>query len=235
MPWTARALRTASAAAFLAAGAAGCAPGAASSRPPARTASAPAAPSSPAPSAGPRALAREAYLGMWKAYVTAARTADYQAPDLDHYAAGAGLSVLTHGLYQEHKEGDVNLGQPVFHPVVTMAKASGADPVQASITDCADSSHWAVYHGGKRVPDQATGNRRIIARLKSFGGTWKVTYLNVGQAGTCLPPWPGALRWRSRSPWRWSSSLRAWRWRAAGAGTPSGMSSAGNRRRHPAR
>lgn len=209
MPWTVRALRTASAAACVAAGTAGCAPGAASSRPPAHTASAPAAPSSPAPSADPQALAREAYLGMWKTYVTAARTADYQAPDLDHYAAGGGLSVLTHGLYQEHQQGDVNLGQPVFHPVVTIAKASGTDPAQASVTDCADSSRWTVYHDGKRVPDQASGNRRIIARLQSFGGTWKVTYLNVGKAGTCLPAWPVALRRRLPPPWRWSSLPRA--------------------------
>jgi hypothetical protein len=33
-----------------------------------------------APTGDPEALAKAAYLGMWQAYVVAARTADYQAP-----------------------------------------------------------------------------------------------------------------------------------------------------------
>jgi len=185
MPWTARALRTASAASCLAAGIAGCAAGTASTQPPVHTDPAPTAPSSSAPSADPQVLAREAYLGMWQAYVVAARTADYQAPMLDHYAAGGALTTLTQGLYQDHQEGDVSLGQPTFHPVVTVAKASGTDAAQADVTDCADSSHWLDYHNGKPVADQSLGRRRIIARLQPFDGTWKVTYLNVGKAGTC--------------------------------------------------
>ncbi len=56
---------------------------------------------------------------------------------------------------------------------------------QADVTDCAGSSHWLDYRDGKPVPGQATGSRRIIARVQPFDGTWKVTYLNVGKAGTC--------------------------------------------------
>ena len=114
LPGSARLLWTAAAVFCMAAGTAGCASGTASSQPPARTGPAPSAPSSPAQAGDPQALARTAYLGMWQAYVAAARTADYQAPALDHYAAGGALSVLTHGLYQEHQHGDVTLGQPVF-------------------------------------------------------------------------------------------------------------------------
>ena len=116
MPGSARVLWTAAAVLCLAAGAAGCASQTSGSQPPARTDPAPSAPSSPAPAGDPRALAKAAYLGMWQAYVAAARTADYQAPSLDHYAAGGALSVLTHGLYQEHQDGDVTLGQPVARP-----------------------------------------------------------------------------------------------------------------------
>ena len=122
---------------------------------------------------------------MWQAYVAAARTADYQAPSLDHYAAGAALSGLTHGLYEEHQQGVVSLGEPEFHPLVTIPKAAGGLVSQADVTDCADSSRWLDYHDGKPVPGQAAGSRRIIARVQPFGGTWKVTYLNVGKAGTC--------------------------------------------------
>ena len=178
-------LWTAAAVSCLAAGTAGCASGTAGSRPPARTSAVPSAPASPAQTGGPQALARAAYLRMWQAYVVAARTADYQAPGLDHYTAGGALSTLTHALYQEHQEGDVSLGQPVLHPAVTLAKGSGGGVTQADVTDCADSSHWRDYHGGKPVAGQDLRRRYIIARLQPFDGTWKVTYLNVGKAGTC--------------------------------------------------
>jgi hypothetical protein len=121
---------------------------------------------------------------MWQTYVTAARTANYQAPGLDHYAAGGALSTLTHALYQEHQDGDVTVGQPALHPAVTIVKGSSG-MAQADVSDCADSSHWLNYHDGKPVPNQDVRRRHIIARLQPFNGTWKVTYLNVGLAGTC--------------------------------------------------
>jgi len=177
-------LWTAAAVCCAAAGAAGC--GATTgSQPPARTDPGPSAPASLSPVGDPEALARAAYLGMWHAYVAAARTADYQAPGLDHYAAGGALSVLTHGLYQEHQQGEVSLGQPVLHPVVTLVRGSGGTVTRADVTDCADSSHWLDYHDGKPVPGQDLKSRRVVARLQPFTGTWKVTYLNVGLAGTC--------------------------------------------------
>jgi hypothetical protein len=185
LPGSARVLWTAAAVLCLAAGAAGCASGTPGSQPPARTDPAPSAPSSPAPTGDPRALAQAAYLGMWQAYVADARTADYQAPGLDHYTAGGALSTLTHALYQEHQDAEVSLGQPVLHPAVTLVKGSGGSVTQADVSDCADSSHWLNYHDGKPVADQDLRHRLIIARLQPFNGTWKVTYLNVGLAGTC--------------------------------------------------
>jgi hypothetical protein len=122
---------------------------------------------------------------MWQAYVAAARTANYQAPGLDHYAAGAALTGLTQALYTEHRDGDVTLGQPAFDPVVTAANPSGTGAAQASVTDCADGSRWLNYHDGKLVPGQDLRRRRILARLQPFDGAWKVTYLNIGLAGTC--------------------------------------------------
>jgi hypothetical protein len=74
-----------------AAGLAGCAsgtPGSQSTALPDRTVSAPA---STAATGDPQALARQAYLGMWQAFTTASRTADYQSPTLDRYAAGSAL------------------------------------------------------------------------------------------------------------------------------------------------
>jgi transposase InsO family protein len=53
----------------------------------------------------PPTLARQAYLGMWQAFFTASRKADYQSPSLAHYAAGSALELLIHGLYQNYRKG----------------------------------------------------------------------------------------------------------------------------------
>ena len=186
MPGSARVLWTAAAVFCLAAGAAGCASGTSGSQPPARTDPAPSAPSSPAPTGDPQALAKAAYLGMWQAYVAAARTADYQAPGLDHYAAGGALSTLTHGLYQEHQDGDVTLGQPVLHPAVTLVKGSGGERDPGGCHRLRGQLPLAQLprREADRRPGRC-GTAYIIARLQPFNGTWKVTYLNVGLAGTC--------------------------------------------------
>jgi hypothetical protein len=96
--------------------AAGCAsgtPGTQSTVLPDRTMSAPA---STAAAGDPQVLARQAYLGMWQAFTAASRTADYQYPSLDRYAAGAALELLTRGLYQNYQAGIVTRGEPTFDP-----------------------------------------------------------------------------------------------------------------------
>ena len=168
-----------------AAGLAGCvsgAPGSQSTALPDRTVSAPA---STAATGDQRELARQAYLGMWQAFVAASRTADYQSASLAHYAAGDALSLLTRGLYQNHRNGIVTRGRPSFHPDVTIASSNGA-AFQATVVDCADSSHWVDYYkSGKPAPGEAQGRQRIHARLRPFDGEWKVTYLVVEKVGTC--------------------------------------------------
>jgi hypothetical protein len=167
------------------AGLAGCAAGTSGSQSsvlPDRTVSAPA---STAAADDPQALARQAYLGMWQAFVAASRTADYQDPLLDHYAAGSALELLIHGLYQYHQEGIVTRGQPTYEPVVTMAKTSLGTP-EAKVTDCADDTHAVAYSkSGKPVQGEAPGRQRVYAQVQPFDGTWKVTYLVVEKVGSC--------------------------------------------------
>jgi hypothetical protein len=105
-----RTLRAVVLACCAAAGLAGCAAATSSqsSVPPDRTVSAPA---STAATGNPQVLARQAYLGMWQAFVTASRTADYQYPSLDRYAAGAALELLVQGLYQNYRAGIVTRGR----------------------------------------------------------------------------------------------------------------------------
>ena len=140
---------------------------------------------SPTASGSPQAQARQAYLGMWQAFVAASRTADFQSPALAHYAAGDALSLLTHGLYQNYQDGIVTRGQPAFDPQVAVTSSSGS-AAQASVTDCADSSTWVNYYkSGKPAPGEARGRQRIYARLQPYFGVWKVTYLVVEKVGTC--------------------------------------------------
>jgi hypothetical protein len=131
-------------------------------------------------------LARQAYLGMWQAFTAASRTADYQYPSLDHYAAGAALELLTRGLYQNYQAGIVTRGQPTFDPVVTMTKTSLGTP-EAKVTDCSDDSSAAAYYkkSGKPAPGEAPGRQLIYASVQPFDGTWKMTSLVVEEEGTC--------------------------------------------------
>lgn len=163
---------------------AGCGAGAASGRPSAS----PDYPPVPAASTvgDPAALARQAYLGMWQAFVAASQTGDYQSPALSRYAAGAALALLTRGLYQNYKEGIVTRGRPAFDPVATITGTPAGEPSQARVTDCANSASWLNYYkSGKPAPGAPPGKQRVNASLETFDGTWKVTTLVVEKEGTC--------------------------------------------------
>lgn len=156
---------------------------------PARTASPerslPAASGSHGAAGSVKAQVLSAYLGMWHAYVAASRTADYQSPSLAHYAADGALSLLMHGLYSNFRNGIMTRGSPAFHPKVKVATRDG-QPTRATVTDCADSSHWGDYlKSGKPAPGEPRGRQRIYAQLQPFDGVWKVTLLVVEKEGTC--------------------------------------------------
>ena len=168
-----------------AAGLAGCAsgtPGSQSTALPDRTVSAPA---STAATGNPQVLARQAYLGMWQAFFTASRTADYQSLSLDRYAAGSALELLIRGLYQNYRQGIVTRGTPSHDLSVTMTKTSLGTP-EAKVTDCSDDSGAVAYSkSGKPVAGEAPGRQAISAQVQPFDGTWKVTYLVVEKTGSC--------------------------------------------------
>lgn len=140
------------------------------------------APPSTAAAGDPQVLARQAYLGMWQAFFTASQTADYQSPSLDHYAAGAALELLIHGLYQYYQEGIVTRGTPSHSEAVTMTKTSLGAP-EAKVADCSDSAGSGTYY--KSAAGESPGRQAIYAQVQPFDGTWKVTYLVVEKAGSC--------------------------------------------------
>ena len=169
----------------VAAGLAGCAAGTSGSQSSVLQDRMVSAPASTAAAGDPQALARQAYLGMWQAFVAASRTADYQYPSLDRYAAGAALELLIQGLYQDYRAGIVTRGQPSFDPVVTMTKTS-LGTAEAKVSDCADDTHAVTYYkSGQLAPGDPPGRHEVSAQVQPFDGTWKVTYLVVDKAGTC--------------------------------------------------
>ena len=178
-------MRAAVLACCAAAGLAGCAsgtPGSQSTALPDRTVS---APTSTAAAGDPQALARQAYLGMWQAFTTASRTADYQSSSLAHYAAGSALELLIHGLYQNYREGIVTRGTPSHSVAVTMTKTSLGTP-EAKVTDCSDTAGSGTYYkSGKPAAGGSPGRQAIYAQVQPFDGTWKVTSLVVEKAGSC--------------------------------------------------
>jgi hypothetical protein len=149
---------------------------------PAASRTLPPVPAISVPSGSPQVLARQAYLGMWRVYVAASRTADYQSAALARYAAGGALSELTRGLYQAWQAGIVTRGNPSFDPHVTVTSSGATE--QADVTDCGNVSSWGDYYrSGKSAPGGKRGAQRIYARLQPFDGAWKVTYLVVDPVG----------------------------------------------------
>jgi hypothetical protein len=133
----------------------------------------------------PHAQILAAYTGMWRAFATLARTASYQPGPLERYAEGNALTLLGHGLSENHQHGIVIRGAPVLKPEVT-SMTPAKNPDRATVRDCADDTHWRQYSkSGHPVSGAPTGHRRIYAWLHLFSGVWKVTEVVVEKAGTC--------------------------------------------------
>jgi len=127
-----------------------------------------------------------AYDAMWQDMAAAARTADYQSPRLAQHAAGDALSLLTRGVYTNRVRGVVVKGQPVTHPTVTSLKPS-TEPTTAIISDCFNDTNWLNFMAstGQLQNHVPGGRHQTTATVTETGGTWKVTELQVGVAGTC--------------------------------------------------
>jgi hypothetical protein len=122
-----------------------------------------------------------AYRSMWADLVSAARTSDFQSTRLAQHASGQVLTLFVQGLARDQLHGIVTRGEPVLHPVVT-SSASG----RATVVDCFDDTHWLEYKTSGGLAKNAPGGRRATtAILVKTSGTWKVTQLTVGKAGTC--------------------------------------------------
>jgi hypothetical protein len=134
---------------------------------------------------GPAEMALSAYRAMWADMVIASRTSDYKSPLLPQHASGAALSVLVQGLAKNQLAEVVTRGTPSFQPQITSLPASAA-PLQATITDCVNDTHWLEYKTDGALFNKIPGGRHATtAVIVDSANGWKVTQLTVRAVGTC--------------------------------------------------
>jgi hypothetical protein len=144
-------------------------------------------PSSASPADTAKAAALNAYDGMWRTFVTAAATADWQSSKLGDHATGIALTKLTRGLHSDHERGVVTKGEPT-HTVVVSTIEPQTNPVRVVLSDCSDSSGALKYRADNgQLVDNAAGGRRLINGVveRQADGAWKVSDFGVHEVGTC--------------------------------------------------
>ncbi|GAB3465804.1 hypothetical protein GCM10027570_54430 [Streptomonospora sediminis] len=133
------------------------------------------APQPTATAAGDKGAALAAYTAMWQEAAEASHQGGGATGDLDRYATGAALLLLSEAL--AGADGTKVTGEPVLAPE---AKMSDADHVQ--VTDCLDDSGWNL---GAGPSSSAAGPRRVEAGLVHDGLAWRVSELRIWEPGTC--------------------------------------------------
>ena len=147
---------------------------------PTATPPATAAPTAPAL---PTREALEAYRAMWDTVVSAARTADPDAPALRRYASDKALARIVTALYLHHEQGQVILGTLALAPTVDTDQSN---PTTVRISDCVDTSLWLVYRTtGGLVDDTPGGPHATTATMTNINDQWLVSTLDINGVGTC--------------------------------------------------
>ncbi|GAA4956805.1 hypothetical protein GCM10023224_48330 [Streptomonospora halophila] len=134
---------------------------------------------SPGASAAPPATDREqaaldAYTAMWEEAAAASHQGGGDTGELDRYATGAALLLLSEAL--AGADGTEVTGEPVLDPEVEIESKD-----RASVTDCLDDSGWNLGAG----PATAAGPRKVEAGLVHDGLVWRVSEMRIWEPGTC--------------------------------------------------
>ncbi|MDT0303613.1 hypothetical protein [Streptomonospora wellingtoniae] len=128
-----------------------------------------------ASAAGDRQAALDAYTAMWQEAAAASRKGGGATGELDRYATGAALLLLSEAL--AGADGHQVTGAPELAPE---AEITGAD--SARVTDCLDDSAWNL---GAGPASPGSGPRRVEAGLVHDGLAWRVSELRIWEPGTC--------------------------------------------------
>jgi hypothetical protein len=136
-----------------------------------------------APPTVPTQPALDAYRHMWDAFVSAATTADPDAPSLRRYATGVALARIVAALYLDREQNQVILGNITSTPT---ADAEHSTTTDVHITDCIDTSLWLIYRtSGGLVDNRPGGPRSTSATVTYLDDHWAVSTLDIAEVGTC--------------------------------------------------
>lgn len=143
-------------------------------------------PSQPPTTAAAQAAVLAAYTHFWRVYIAAASRADPNHPELAQVATGQALEGLRLQLAADRRQDIVARGQPTR----SATRITHLTSHRAELTECLDSNQWLAYDAATgKLRDAPSGTvRRIRAVLiRSAGGAWKVTELDIPEVGeaTC--------------------------------------------------
>lgn len=129
---------------------------------------------SPSPSPTPtfdQSTPVAAYRAYYAAVIKAARTANFNSPDLPATATGKALRAIAENLRRLSMKGQTLRGTIKINP--TLGPVNGSS---ATVYDCQDGSGWLVYdRTGRPVATGSPRNDRVVALLVREGGVWKVS------------------------------------------------------------
>ncbi|GAB4054824.1 hypothetical protein [Catellatospora paridis] len=126
-----------------------------------------------------------AYVGMWRAYETAAAAGDTSGTQAARYATGDALDLINRAVQKIVKDGLRAQGTSVLAPRATEVR--GVDvPAEVRVDDCMDTSGTRLVKvDGSKYTDSPGGRRKMVATVRLVDGGWKVVSFGLGQVGTC--------------------------------------------------
>ncbi|MCA1224236.1 hypothetical protein [Streptomyces sp. 8L] len=138
------------------------------------------------PDAAQKAAVLAAYRSMTDAEARTYATAKLD-PGLSRYAVDHALTDIKLTLYAQQQAGTVQKGSVTRSPKVT-AIDTADDPMKATVTDCADSTHYNEVDAktGKATP--YNGSRRhvvTVTAMRPKSGTWRFFTYTIDRQRTC--------------------------------------------------
>lgn len=124
--------------------------------------------------------------GMLRDWVAAAKTANYQDPELAHHMSGSALTQVTRHLAVEQSEGVIGLGEPSLSDLSFDQEIPVADPTEIGVVGCLNDSDWLEYTTDHTLYNDTPGGRhKTQALAEDESGTWKIVEYVSQAVGTC--------------------------------------------------
>lgn len=150
------------------------------------------APSTTAPrkTADPQAADKKGVLRAYRGMTAAEERTNAKAkldPAVEDLAKDKALAGIKAALFQQQQDGTIMKGKVRRSPKVTALDPRGSDPRRATVTDCADSSHYDEVHKdtGKKVAYSGSRRHVVTATAQHGDNGWTFTTYEISRNQTC--------------------------------------------------